>query len=881
MKTHIRHVLFVASFFMVLFGNAQITPVSTLTPTDLVTNYLVGSGVTVSGVTFNGIPGTTLNPQIGFFSGTSSVGIDSGIVISSGNIMSITGPNNSGSTTTAYSVFSADPDLNAISTAGVFDHGILEFDFVPTGDSVKFNYVFASEEYLEFVLSGVNDAFGIFLSGPGISGIYSLGAENIATLPGGTPISIDNVNNIINPAYYVVNGDGVTAPYSTNPFYIEYDGLTVKLTAKWAVSCGSTYHIKFAIADGGDGSWDSGVFIEAGSFTSTGSQVSADINPVFGAGPNSVFEGCLLGDTVSLVFTRPITTSTDTVNFVLSGDAINGLDYTLISPSYVIFPAGEDSVTLSFGVPDDGIIEGVDTLIITIPSTGSGCGASSGNTIEIYIYDPYNLNVFAGNDTVYNCPGQTLVFNGITLNGNPPYDYTWSDGTTGATINYTITALGGDTLVLSVTDGCGYDGVDTLIMTQVTPTDPLVANAGPDVYYTCPGDTSLVFGVATGGVAPYTYLWEGSVPGPSYYYVASSDTVVLLTVTDFCGNTDTDTLYAIQDTLIPLTANAGPDQVVSCVGETLTLTGSFLGGSGFPGFYWSTSETTLSIDVQPLITTNYVFTVFNTCGQVASDTVTITVPPYTPLSLVVSDSVVTVNCPGTPYNLVGYASGGGTAPYNYSWSNGDTDSLTSIVAMAGDSIVFTVTDACGLDSSLQIPINVLGGNVDLDFPDLRYCKQADSTALVPLTVTGGIAPYTFSWSAQPGGTAYSADSIAMVYTIFNPTDGIYNLTITDACGASDTDSGLVLMKDCDLLIPNVMTPNGDGVNDVFYIDGLASHPNSILTVYNRWGVVVYYDTNYLNNWNGSGLGAGVYFYILQLTDGTAPSEYHGFLHLFY
>ncbi|HLP10445.1 MAG TPA: choice-of-anchor L domain-containing protein [Flavobacteriales bacterium] len=879
MSKKIALTLFTA-FLLTGMTKAQIVPDVTYTPQQLVEDFLVGPGISVSGVTFNGAPGTTLNNQIGFFSGNSSIGLDSGIVITNGLATNVTGPNNSSSIAGSFFTPSFDPDLSAIGFSSVYDAGILEFDFVPTGDTVSFRFVFGSDEYLEWI--GVNDMFGIFLSGPGITGPYSMGAQNIATIPGGIPVSINNINPGSNPSYYVNNGDGFTAPYSTNPYYIEYDGHTVIIKASWPVSCGSTYHIKFAIGDAGDDWIDSGVFIEAGSLMSSGSQVSANVEPVFGAGPNSVFEGCLLGDTVSLVFTRPTTTGSDTLFFNLGGDAINGVDYTLISPAYVVFPAGEDSVTLSFGVPNDGIVEGVDTLIISIPpSSSGGCGSGPGNTLEVYIYDPYGLNAFAGNDTVYQCPGQTLVFNGTTLNGNPPYAYTWSDGTLGATINYTITALGGDTLVMSVTDGCGYNGSDTLIMTQVAPTSPLTANAGPDVYFTCPGDTSLVFATATGGVAPYTYLWEGIFPGPSYYYVADSDTVVIVTVTDFCGNTDSDTLYAINTPPIPLVVDAGPDQTVTCVGQYINLNGTVTGGSGYTGWYWSTTETTLAITVQPLTTSTYIFTAFNTCGQVDSDTVLVNVPPYTPLSYFASDTNIVVNCPGNSQVVTVYATGGGSAPYSYSWSNMDNDSTTNAVVTGTDTLLCTITDACGLDTTVEIPMSVLGSPITLDFPDGRYCRNADSSALVPFTVTGGLAPFSYTWTTQPGGTAYFVDTIGLGFTIYDVTNGFYNLTVTDQCGSSDSDTGQVIMKDCDLVIPNVISPNGDGSNDFFVVDDITLHPNSILRVYDRWGVLVYYDTNYLNTWDGGGAATGVYFYILELTDGSIPGVFTGYISIFY
>jgi len=230
-----------------------------------VKNYLAGSGVTVSNVTFNGMPGTATDPQIGFFNGVNTnLAIDSGLVMSSGMVNDAVGPNNTGGMGNDFFNSSADPDLNAISSVSINDAAILEFDLVPAGDTIKFSYSFASEEYMEYVGGGINDAFGIFLSGTGITGPYSNGAVNIALIPGTTtPISIDNVNAFTNAAYYIDNGDGFTAPYNGSNTYIQYDGRTVTLTATYVVQCGGSYHLKFAIGDGVDGILDSGVFMEA------------------------------------------------------------------------------------------------------------------------------------------------------------------------------------------------------------------------------------------------------------------------------------------------------------------------------------------------------------------------------------------------------------------------------------------------------------------------------------------------------------------------------------------------------------------------------------------------------------------------------------------
>src|SRR3990172_1041228 len=157
------------------FGNfsakAQLTvtnapPYNTVA--NLVQNVLLGPGVTASNFTMNGIP-----IAFGFFDGTNSnLGLDSGIIMTSGDINLAPGPNNTGSAALISSL-PGDPDLNIIMAPTIsYDACIIEFDFIPMSDTVKFRYVFGSDEYMEWVSSfpgGINDGFGFFLSGPGIT----------------------------------------------------------------------------------------------------------------------------------------------------------------------------------------------------------------------------------------------------------------------------------------------------------------------------------------------------------------------------------------------------------------------------------------------------------------------------------------------------------------------------------------------------------------------------------------------------------------------------------------------------------------------------------------------------------------------------------------
>ncbi|MGI6776859.1 MAG: choice-of-anchor L domain-containing protein [Acetivibrionales bacterium] len=140
------------------------------------------------------------------------------------------------------------------------DAAVLEFDFVPEGDVVSFMYVFASDEYNEYVYK-YNDVFGFFLNG-----------ENVALIPGtNTPVSINNVNggnpyggeNASYPQYYI-NNDLDDNGGSVNT---EMDGLTKVLTVEARVNPNEINHIKLAIADALDSAYDSVVFIKAGSFS--------------------------------------------------------------------------------------------------------------------------------------------------------------------------------------------------------------------------------------------------------------------------------------------------------------------------------------------------------------------------------------------------------------------------------------------------------------------------------------------------------------------------------------------------------------------------------------------------------------------------------------
>ena len=127
-----------------------------------------------------------------FTSGISSIALREGIILSSGDISLAEGPNNDNESGRSFGMESNDPDLRRLATSTLYDVTGIEFDFVPIDNRVTFRYVFASEEYCEFVTTSFNDVFGFFVSGPGINGNFSNGGINLATLdPNNEPVSIN------------------------------------------------------------------------------------------------------------------------------------------------------------------------------------------------------------------------------------------------------------------------------------------------------------------------------------------------------------------------------------------------------------------------------------------------------------------------------------------------------------------------------------------------------------------------------------------------------------------------------------------------------------------------------------------------------------------
>lgn len=344
-------------------------------PQNLISNVFLGSGVDVANIQFGGV-----SEAVGYFEGGSStIGIDRGIVLTTGLAESTfwepgadgfggdfaSSDNGSGAT---------DADLAALTTAALRNVSVYTITFTPTSDTLRFRYCFASEEYPEYGCSLYNDVFGFFIQGPGYPS-----PTNIAKIPGtDLPVTINNIHPV-NPE---IPGCGeafiqyFNTNYSANKQPV-YDGFTDVFTAMAVVQPCQQYTIKLAIADVQDRLYDSGVFLEAKSFGT--SALTAEV-----VTPNSsgiISEGCAGG---TLTFKLPAantTTAPVQLNYNIWGTATNGVDYQPI-PSNLSIAPGQTQVSIPLVALPDGLTETGEFIAIDLQN-----GPCRRDTIYIYIRD--------------------------------------------------------------------------------------------------------------------------------------------------------------------------------------------------------------------------------------------------------------------------------------------------------------------------------------------------------------------------------------------------------------------------------------------------------------------------------------------------------------
>ncbi len=468
---------------------------STYSVTELVKDILLGGGVTVNSITFSGRDkdDPSYDASVGTFNGEeSNIGIDKGIFLGSGRTKDAPGPNSSWYTS-YYIDTDGDDDLDQIiNPYSTYDATVIKFEFVPLFKKISFKYVFASEEYREFVCSPYNDVFGFFISGSGIDGDFTDDAVNIATIPDtNIYVAINNVNDACHDTvdgadsycsnwgscdssfseYFVCNTS--TCQDSTT---VEFDGFTKVFTAEIdSLTPCKKYVIKLAVADASDQLWDSGVFLEAGSFESLGEYGST--------------EATVCSDEKKKI----------------GPDSVSGVTYTWTDPNGYL----NDT---SYANPTVQITNTSDTnQTYKFPLKISDCVST---TFTVTVYPEPDPDI-SGKDTV--CPNASDEKYSVTAASGSSYTWTISSGagiTTGTNSNSISVDFGdgGENAVIYITvremNSNGCIDTDTIVVSIKSNPTPLIAG---NIYF-CQNETGDFEAYMPKTGSTYSWSCTGGTP---------------------------------------------------------------------------------------------------------------------------------------------------------------------------------------------------------------------------------------------------------------------------------------------------------------------------------------------------------------------------------
>jgi hypothetical protein len=545
---------------------------ATNNPLAQIIQSLVGSGISITNIQTNLPASSSIYGKFSCGSGA-KLGLESGLVLTTGSILNVKGPNAATSTSGSNYPMPGYSLLDGLANGTGYDAAWISFDIVSNTDSIKFDYVFASEEYKEFVGSEFNDVFGFFISGPGITG-----TQNLAVLPNSTtPVTINSINHLENPGYYIdndyeeylINNGQIPASLDATRFNnLEYDGLTTVLTARAHVSPGQTYHMILAIEDVSDDIYDAGVFIKGGSVT------SGTCNMTLSA--THVDAGCATATDGSINLS--IANGKAPYDIKWSNNATTE-DLNNLAP-------GTYTVTVTDASPCQKKLS-VTVLAGTAAVAPSvTIAANPGNTI---------------------CNGTSVSFTATPTNGGNTPSYQWklngaNVGTNSNTYQNAALANGSKvTCVMTSSLACANPATATsneitmTVTAAVAPSVTIAANPGNSI---CNGTSVTFTATPTNGGTTPTYQWKlnGANVGTNsntYQNAAlanGSKVTCVMTSSLACANPATATSNEITMTVTAavapsVTIAANPGNTI-CNGTSVTFTATPTNGGTTPTYQW-------------------------------------------------------------------------------------------------------------------------------------------------------------------------------------------------------------------------------------------------------------------------------------------------------
>lgn len=860
MKSYILSALAFILLFPIL-SKAQLTVIPTH-PAAVLASKLAGSGITITSpvltcpVLANGTFTSVATPIL----------IDSGIVLTTGRAI-----NTAGTEAFLASVnngAAGDPALTTLAGTTTFDACTLEFDFVPKGDTVSFNYQFGSEEYINSTCGQYNDAFAFFISGPGIPGV-----QNMALVPGtNIPVTVNSINSGVPgppgwPGFCDITNCtsmGPGSPFTT--YYINntggtlvtYRGYTTKLKAQhWVTPC-STYHLKMSIADAANGLYDSGVFIEAGSL-STNSYVfkrNDSIGHTINGIPNAIVRGCD-PDTMYVLSGR-VATSPQKVYFTYTGTAIHGTDFS--APDSATIATGDTSVYIIInGNPSTPT--GPKTITIYLSSAFS-CGNL--DTISLTLLDAPTASITTPDTSI--CLGHTIQ---LHTTGSAGLVYNWTPGATlssASAMEPFATPVANTTYTMSATlplSGC--PPIAQAVSVSVNVADMHIVT--PDTTI-CKNEYVKIITAGTPGLAySWTPIATVNIPNHNSPIVTPVTTttysVTAISPTDGCTAFDQITITVI-DPVITIT---NPTPAI-CYGYNVKL---LVTGNPSYTYHWDPATGLDDPNIQepfagPLTATTYTVTAKDpVLGCTTSAVATVTVLPrviptaWTPKPI----------CLDEPAPLYSEPSG---IEFTYQWDgpNGYSSILQNPFIRRADistqgfytvTVTNTNTGCFGTDTTYVI----VGGAI----PAFTFVTPDQSIELGSSVQLDARGATMYTWVPNDGSLSNPNINNPIATPSVTTT---YAVIAFDSLGCKNIDSVTIEVNSEDgVYIPSAFTPDGDGLNDLFRAARMGSYTLLEMNVFDRWGQLIYHhEGNDRTGWDGTVNGQpatmGTYYYIFILSD---------------
>lgn len=453
--------------------------------------------------------------------------------------------------------------------------------------------------------------------------------------------------------------------------------------------------------------------------------------------------GCTATGQGSVSEPPPVTATINSNNPLCVGDS-NGSATVIANggtPPYTYtWSTGQTTATIS------GLSAGTYTVTVT---DANNCSTAVQTTLSPASNLTASISV---NDE--SCPDENDGSATVTpLNGVPPYTYTWSNGATTQTINN----LAPGTYTVTMTDDTGCT---TVVSEDVAPADPLIISISSTDVTGCDVNDGTATTNIVDGQGPFTFAWSNGAATQSISNL--SEGIYAVTVTDVNGCQATASV-AIDAPPAPSMTISVSESII-CFGDSVANAIAVAMGGTMPYEYlWNTGETTAEIfNLGP---GTYICTVTDVNGCNAVDSVTITAAPL--LELDINGS--SVICDPTETGSATVNASGGTPPYTYLWSNGETtqtiDNLTSGIYSV------TVTDSQGCTAEGSYTISIIDDFI-LDIAVQNVLCKGDSTGSILAEGWGGTPPYTYEWSTGETGTPM----------IENLPAGNYSVTVTEQNG---------------------------------------------------------------------------------------------------